>query len=257
MSKKPLSQRAKEDQLVAWYKWEFLRRNVEYKKDYEDFIRQFGDWFEKHGYWYDRTIEPWGSANLRFFETVIAPKAKIICEKWEIQDPFSPDWQFTKSGAYFYKPHYEVLLPTDCDKKSAGAQWDFSDLLLSDDDFAKTLPRSTERSLGTRPGWLFSLRFDLRLPLSSLLRQAREQITSRKKRYIQVHPDPARTAPANRRRLDLYAVYLKVWDLRATGEKFEAIGASMFPGQLGAGQRANDSFKRAQELIDCGYKELR
>jgi hypothetical protein len=80
MPKKPQSLMARETKMIAWYKWEFLRRNAEYLKDHEAFIREFGSWFEKHGYWYDRTIEAWGQ-NLRFFEAVIAPKAKAICRK--------------------------------------------------------------------------------------------------------------------------------------------------------------------------------
>lgn len=69
--------------MIAWYKWEFLRRNGEYRKDYEEFVREFEPRFEKHGYWFDETTEPWGPENLRFFATVIAPKAKAICDRWQ------------------------------------------------------------------------------------------------------------------------------------------------------------------------------
>jgi hypothetical protein len=106
MSKKSLSQEAKEAQLVAWYKWEFLRRNIEYRDDYETFTRKYGDWFEKHGYWYDQTISPWGPKLLRYFATVIAPKAKVICVRWQIRDLLSPDWDFTPAGRYYYQPDH-------------------------------------------------------------------------------------------------------------------------------------------------------
>ena len=252
MAKKSRRQQTKEAQQIAWYKWEFLRRNSEYRKDYEGFIQEFGGWFGKHGYWYDQEIAPWGGDNLRYFAAVIAPKARVICEKWGIRDPFSPDWQFARSGLYSYKPSYEVFLPTDCSNESAGESWDLSDFLMSKEELLKNLPV---------PEWPrrehhLVLAFDLRRPLPSLLREAEGRITSHKKHYGRRHPQPGRTTPAVRRRLDLYDRYLRVWELRERqGEKFEVIGALEFPGKPRGAQHAIDSFQRAQELIEGGYKE--
>lgn len=104
---------------IAWYKWEFLRRNPEYRKDHQGLMREFGSWFRKYGKWYDDTVPPWGPVRLQFFGRVIAPKIKVICEKWQIRDPFSPYWEFTKLGNHYYKRHYDVLVPTDCSKEEA------------------------------------------------------------------------------------------------------------------------------------------
>jgi hypothetical protein len=261
MPKKSPQQRVDETLLIAWYKWEFLRRNVEYRKDYVEFLREFGGWFEKHGYWYDQTVEPWGKENLRFFASVIAPKARIICERWQIRDPLSPTRNFKKPGSKCYKHHREFLLPTECSKEEAGQEWDLSDFLsgchLSDEEFRKRLPASTAKAYGPEPDYHLELAIDLRLPLEPLLRQAEDRIRSRKRAFDRRHPKPPETAPTVRRRLNLYDKYLQVWDLRTQGEKFEVIGALVFPDNPRRAQRAMESFRTAKELVGGGYKELR
>ena len=254
MVKKTLSQRADEARQIAWYKWEFLRRNPGYRRDYETFIQEFGSWFGEHGYWYDQTIEPWSTDDFHYFMTVIAPRAKIICQRWEIRDPISPDWKFTQSGLFYYKPGHELMLPTDCRREDVERMWDFSERLMSADELVKTLPEST----ATRgPDYHLHLQFDLRSPLPHLLRQAKNWIGPSKRAYDRRHPQPTKLAPAVRRRLDRYDSYLKAWDLKKSGKTFVAIGKLLFPGELTSPQRAMDSFKRAKELINGGYKELR
>src|SRR5713101_1815650 len=111
MPKKSPRQEAKESRIIAWYKWEFLRRNPEYREDYEGFMRHFGSWFREHGYWYDQTVT-WNRKELQFFAKVIAPKVKGICERWQIREPLPPSW----SGRHYYK-HPGIIVPTDCSKK--------------------------------------------------------------------------------------------------------------------------------------------
>ena len=86
----------KETRLIAWYKWEFLRRNPEYRKDYGQFMEDFGSWFREHGYWYNQKVR-WKPAELRFFLGAIAPQAKIICERWQIREPLPPLCKFKES----------------------------------------------------------------------------------------------------------------------------------------------------------------
>ena len=251
MPKKSKRQQANEANLIVWYKWEFLRRNLTYRKDYEAFIGEFGNWFRIHGYWYDQTVT-WNRKELEFFAKVIAPKVKAICERWQIREPSPPSWSGRNN-----RPG--ILVPTDCSKEEAGQGWDLPQFLLSRAELRKLLPESTVFRCGPDPDYQLELEFDLRRPLESLLREATDQITSRKRRYDRTHLHPTSIAPAVRRRLDRYAVYLKVWDLRKSGMKFDSIGALLFPGEPGATalQRAKDSFGRAQELIHDGYKELR
>ncbi len=111
MPKKSLVQQANQGKLIAWYKWEFLRRNCDYRNDYKSFMGEFGSWFCQHGFWYDQTMV-WDRTEFRFFAEFIAPKAKVICESWQIRDPISPDWNFAKSGSCFYNIESEILLPT-------------------------------------------------------------------------------------------------------------------------------------------------
>jgi hypothetical protein len=256
MPSKPERLQTEEARWIAWYKWEFLRRNSAYRKDHQEFMREFGSWFRKYGKWYDETVSPWGLVRLQFFGRAIAPKLKAICEKWQIRDPFSPYWDFTKLGRHYYKQHYRVLLPTDCSREEAADQWDIPEFFfLSLDEIIERAPEST--ALLPRPDHVLTLKFDLRLPLPSLLAVAKGEITSSKKRYDRNHPPPTNITPAVRRRLDLYDTYLKVWDLQAQDNKFEVIGAVLFPSKPRRAQRALDSFNRAKELINGGYKELR
>jgi hypothetical protein len=102
-----------------------------------------------------------------------------------------------------------------------------------------------------------TLAFDLRQPLGRLFHEAKERIKTRKAVYNRMHPPAPQTAPTVRRRLDVYDVYLEVWDLRAENKTFSSIGKLVFPYDVTATQRAMDSFKRAKELIEGGYKELR
>jgi len=111
MPQKSQRQQASEAQLVAWYKWEFLRRNADYGRDHEEFSDEFGGWFRKHGYWYDQTRR-YDKKAFSFFARVIAPKARAICERWQIRDPFSPKWDFDKeSGANTIPPDPLMVTP--------------------------------------------------------------------------------------------------------------------------------------------------
>jgi hypothetical protein len=78
MARKPAAVEQREKDLIAWYKWEFLRRNPEYRKDYANFIQEFGAWFLEHGAWYDRC----GDGSMPCFSRLLAtvPQA-TMCPK--------------------------------------------------------------------------------------------------------------------------------------------------------------------------------
>jgi hypothetical protein len=252
MPKKSHRLQTKETQLIAWYKWEFLRRNPEYRKDYEAFLGEFGSWFREHGYWYDQKIQ-WNPDELRFFTKAIAPKAKIICERWQIREPLPPLCKFKKSGSRFYNRYSEILLPTECSEEEAGHGWEVLDLTLS--ELIQQAPESTA-VYGPKPDYILDLRVDLRQPLDFLLRNSEGRIRSGKWKYNRARP-PTKTVVEFRRRLNHYKTYLTVWDLKTAGEKFEVIAVLVFPGRESGLQNAKDSYRRAKELIHGGYKELR
>jgi hypothetical protein len=252
MARKPAAVEQRERDLIAWYKWEFLRRNADYHKDYGSFMKEFGAWFRDHGAWHDRRTR-YDAKTLQFLEQTIAPKAKEICERWQIADPCPPEWEFKKSG--FHPVHwFTVCVPTDCSKEDAGEGWDIPKSPTVDKEGRERVPKPPESKQDLPPDYECVLKLDLRYPLARLLRQARDRVRKRKTAYDALHPTPT---PTVRRRLDSYDVYLKVWDLRAQNMPFAAIGEFVFPGQAGVAKRASDSFRRAKELIEGGYRELR
>jgi hypothetical protein len=251
MSKKSPHQEAKERRLIAWYKWEFLRRNPDYRRDFKVFFDNFGDWFSEHGHWHNENVI-WNQKERSFFEKRIAPKIVAICQRWQIREPLPP----SRTRRHHYN-RPGILVVTECSKEEAGQGWNPPDfLLLSKAELLKRIPESTAFRYGPKPDYQLELEFDLRRPLDSLLRDAADQITSRKRKYVRKHPS-IKITPAVRRRLDLYDTYLKVWDLKTSGEKFDYIGALLFPGNPVALQRAKDGFMSAKKLIEGGYKELK
>ncbi len=92
MSQRPTKEKAAESRLIAWYKWEFLRRNVNYQNDYRSFMAEFGSWFCKHGFWYDEA-SPWVS-NLPAFTDCFSSRSDIFGEEFK---PASHDSAFPPS----------------------------------------------------------------------------------------------------------------------------------------------------------------
>ena len=72
------------------------------------------------------------------------------------------------------------------------------------------------------------------------------------------------TKTRTRRRLDQYSVYLRVWDSRQAGRTFREIAQEIYPKEYPHHpvprnpiiQRVLDHFRRAEALIQGGYKEL-
>ena len=255
MTRKPAAVNRREQNLIRWYKWEFLRRNPEYRKEHKNFMRRFGPWFRDNGAWYDRT-KTWDATALRFFEETIAPEMNDIGEQWQISDPFSPDWDFEKSGLRRINSFVVVAIPTELFEGDPGKVWDIprrsATQVKRREEFVKRM--KARRAKVRRAEHDLVLTLDLRRPLPRLLREAGYWIRIRKKKYDVLHPKPV---PTVRRRLDHYDLYLRVWDLRAQKRTFAAIGKVVFPNQLSATQHAIDSFRRAKQLIEGGYKELR
>jgi hypothetical protein len=243
-----------EDRLSAWYKWEFLRRNLQYRKDYDKFIREFGAWFKKHGkleqavYWSPRV---WN-----YYGRVIAPRAQRLCQKWQVIDLFPPDWKFSQDGSYAYSSHDHVLLPTgytsDEIRELGKVTEHGSQLTLK--RVLKSIPSDTRRN--TDRIRYYSLRLDFAYPLRTLLDQAEQEITQRKQRYDRAHPALPRARSRKRRRLGEYDQYLYIWDRRVEGKTFVEIGNDVFPGQIGKAQRVRDNYRAAERLIAGGYKEI-
>jgi len=79
---------------AALYRWEFLRRNPQYRVDYNEFMRRFGAWLKGKGRrWPPSKFElreHWTKSQQRYFRTKIEPVLTQLCLKWQISDLFSP-----------------------------------------------------------------------------------------------------------------------------------------------------------------------
>src|SRR5450631_2839669 len=110
---------------VNWYKWEFLRRNCEYQRDYRELTERFGQWFWRRGYWYDydRRLANWTPADEKYFYAKIAPAIGEICQKYQIGNLFPPKWRFDKKRGTRKIGSREVGPPTGI---AAELNWDFN-----------------------------------------------------------------------------------------------------------------------------------
>jgi len=89
---------------VEWYKWEFLRRNSEYKADYKKFEDSFGAWLRQKGYWYDYNKRPkWSKSDEKYFYAVIAPVIVRLCLKWRVGDLHPPQRRFKKMHQWKFR----------------------------------------------------------------------------------------------------------------------------------------------------------
>ena len=110
---------------MSWYKWEFLRRNSEYRADYAKFLGSFGAWFRDRGFWYEteKRLGTWTKADEEYFYSRIAPVIGKLCQKWRIGNLFPPQWRFNKgTGLRKVAANREmfVVLPSKLDSQGLG-----------------------------------------------------------------------------------------------------------------------------------------
>jgi hypothetical protein len=77
------------------YKWEFLRRNPQYREDYDEFMRSFGTWLKSKGSWpHDATHRAnWRKSDREYFRKKVKPVLTQLCRKWQVADLFPPDFR--------------------------------------------------------------------------------------------------------------------------------------------------------------------
>ena len=301
-SRKPVGKEGRyreieERERIAWYQWEFLRRNQEYRRDYELFMAEFGDWFRKKGLWYDKSVVYEGK-DWEYFCSRVCPRAQQICEKWQITDPIPPDWEFDKrTSAHPYEPRfapssddvgslgqvrrpkkegspratkrkvrmvYYKTVPTGASPELIAACWNPPQGTLRDlvEQEKRVVQAIRQRASSKEELYRYvGVRFDVTQSLVGQLEQAKRQIQLARRRYETLlrrgEIRKPKTRVKRRRRFDLYDKYLKIWDLRQNGLTFDQIAEQVYPGEAVARQRVWDQYKRAKELICGAYKELR
>jgi hypothetical protein len=273
MRKKGVEAAYRETQQLHWFQWEFLRRNPEYRRDFESLVARFGAWFRKNGFWYERDRAR-SDEDVLFAYNVIFPVIGDICRKWQIAEPFSPDWQFDSRGLYEYAPGRRVSLPTGYRVESCTLLWDYGPVEAVPDRSDRDAFVERFRSLRPRvvakkpvrksedPKFL-TLTLDVSLPQDVLIEQTLAAIRFHRRKHPEFQTvDPTRR---RRRRLDLYDVYLRVWDMRQSGSRFPRIASEIYPQEYAAYpkprnpivQRVMDHHRSASELIGGGYKDLK
>jgi hypothetical protein len=237
---------------VAWYKWEFLRRNPQYCADFQDFVKKYGSWFKNRGYWFDykRRLANWTESDEDHFYASIAPRILRLCQKWKIGNLFPPDWRFDRKTGLHKIPGRQWGLPTGI---NAEMNWDLEfmgDLI----DMGFTGTGNSAR----RHGNVVLAEFDLNWPMKDLLHYAKKVLAYAKENYNRELKKQGLGVPSGRRRFEDYDTHLRIWDLKQQGKRLTEIAETIFPtdSKEYALPRVRDHLKAAGKLISGHYKEI-
>ena len=246
------------------YKWEFLRRNRGYQKDFSDLVCTYRDFFEKHGPWFMDlpNYAKFQPTDTGFFDKHISPEIKRIARKWglgaAIHDPalsFDELFERRLPRPCFYQPRPFV---EHMDLVNDGSEYVLNEVK----EFVEWCAESKERTFRYQIVILDNLQ-----PASDALHDVRICLHWGHKMYERVIGTP-KVQPSKRLRSDKYEIYVRVWDLREQGFTFEDIARRVYPTEYTAQrkllgrrsmpvvQKVRDDYVRATELISGEYKEI-
>jgi hypothetical protein len=238
---------------VHWYRWEFLRRNSEYRADYAAFMNRFGPWFQERCFWYERYCLPamWTARDHAYFARKIYPVIGELCRKWQVGNLFPPGWKFDRrNGARRFRKD-KLYLPTGV---APELNWD--------PGYTRFLLENHFTGLGGSV-WRFSqhllIEFDLTWPLKDMLRFANQALRRGKGSYDDELGDQGRPPDRTRRRFEDYDQHLRIWDLANQGKNVAEIVRFEFPHERpdSAMQKVRDHLKTADKLVSGRYQEIR
>jgi hypothetical protein len=237
---------------VAWYKWEFLRRNAGYRADYRQFVQKFGTWFASRGYWYDydRRQDEWSKADENYFYRNIAPVIGKLCAKWHVGNLFPPKWRFDKRNGIRLKGSRELGPPTAI---AADLNWDFQ-VMKEIVDMGFTGTADSARRYRN----LLLIEFDLDRPMKDSIRYAKYVLQRAQENYATERAELGLIPKQRRRRLEDYDMHLVVWDMKQQGKSVSEIAAHKFAVEArhSAIQKVRDHLRVAEKLISGGYAEI-
>jgi hypothetical protein len=238
---------------VAWYKWEFLRRNSTYGRDYRKFKDKFGGWFGQRGYWYDydRREEEWTEADEDYFYAEIAPEVARLCRKWLVGNLFPPDWRFSRKNGTRMIGSRELSPPTAI---APELNWDPGYMReLLEMGFTGTADSAF------RYRNMLQLELDLDRPLKDLVKYAQYVLIRANENYKEELQSLGVKVPKSRRRLKDYDTHLKIWDYDRKHKTVPQIAAIVFPNENreNAIQKVRDQLRATEKLISGGYAEIR
>lgn len=237
---------------AEWYKWEFLRRNPQYRADYKKFEHTHGAWLRRKGYWYDLSKRPqWTQNDEKYFYTKIAPTVVRLCIKWHVGDLHPPKWRFPRD------PRGRFV-----EARPSGPATGIPPELNWDYPFMKHLFELGFTGAGgnaRRYGHLMLVEFDLKWPMKDLLDFAKRVLARAQENYKAELQERGRRFPTSRRRFEDYDTHLRVWDLKQKKKSVPEIARLVFPcdSAVSAPQKVRDHLKAARKLISGHYKEIR
>lgn len=222
---------------VCYYKWEFLRRNSEYQRDYKEFL--------------------------------------VVCQQqgWDPKDELIRCEAFEKEPDKQIRIKYGIALLEDPNKHISLAKIEDNPFwrLIEDRGLKRPTWPSIQNPLYPKGepvirtyGGSFedkvqaplNLIIDLTYPKSEILARVKklvdDAIKERRKLGLPVH--------SSRKQFKLYGVYLKIWDLKKQGLTYKEIAAKIYPNEpldyeLEPAFDDEKYGKRIEELITKGKTE--
>jgi hypothetical protein len=236
---------------VYWYRWEFLRRNPEYRADYQEFTKRFGAWLNLKGYWYeDDPRKSWTKLDEKYFRSKILPYLLALSGKWRLSTLVPPKWQFDlKTGMCTTGPD-TLEIPT-----MVAPGWEWEDTIEEIMQLGFTGTTDTAKRYQS----VLLAEFDLRWPTKDLLDYASRLFAYARKNYESELRQKGVAIPHERRQLQNYGDNLRIWDLKQEGKDIEEIAELVFPRDHrdSALQKVRDRLRAAQRLISGHPQEIR
>ncbi len=270
----------KEEKLVVHYRWEFLRRNPDFRREIDSFIEKFSQWFNERGWWYDPESK-YGKEESTYLKSVIGPESRTIQRRWNLGRIYPYSWSFDQSGKYELRPGVVIDLASESVSGiSRGMKeidgdvvrlsvdsllWEYENrtgdfdhdnvavIPIEDvpDYVIEDLSIDHERDLDKRVYFAVNISF----PLESSIAKLEAEIRKARLEYKEKYGKFSRTELRPRRRFDEYKSYLQVWDLKEKGLSHAKV-VEILP-HLNNVDTVKDHFRRAKQLVMGGYRQIK
>ncbi len=287
---------AKESELCrkCYYRWEFIRRNENYRKDHLNFVSLYGQWFRQRSVNL-ADITGYDSFYLQEFETgifqdtedkafyleTITPHIEAFLQKWGVQWPCRPDFSFDPSDSDLYS-HLQKL---DFADFRAVPILDLKTSLPIDAPIEE-IAEEIRHQLSMTPGDVLRAMKAARKPRRKVKNDrfaffvvpdlGRKKNIRRLSEFMTELEEKQKSSGvkhrAKRTELKKYDDYLCVWDLKQSNRKLPWVEIArqlyaseydIYQSRKDAGvrnpiiQRVIDQYQTAERLISGGFQEIK
>jgi len=239
--------------LIPHIKWEFVRRNPEYKKDYEEWLDRITPTWEKPEDLYDKIGEKWGFPPIDY--RLPLKKKHSVVAKWMLDKKYYEQCKRYMDDKYFsYFDSWGSLVMINWLSKDA-MEYPFKlkgkKLSLDEIKFNGQSKDNRENCEGIKT---INLSINLLYPKDQILYAVNRFIDNFKKMskvsYIK-----------SRKRMQKYLDCLKIYDLRQDGKTFPQIVNKLYSNSSTAYDtllnQVQREYRRAAQLINGGYRQIR